>query len=465
MQTANPVAGEAPPFTFWFTYLVICVLIVCLGTQIVFLNKAISCFSIHVVTPVLYVEFTSLSLTASAILYREFNGLESDAVLSIGLGFFVVIVGLFLMCSFRDLKFGWSNWVAYVLELQIPNADPNPDPDAGAVDVDEAVEVVEQPNLQHSPPPVPSSMILKRTESNCSSNTSTLSSSDSDFLSAARNGLSLGRKSGPLSTIAELPSNSSIAGADEQSQPPPKTTAPRKSRKKRLFRFTLGDRFRGVDTGSPLASASSGAGSSSVPQSVRRKPWTLITDLNGYGSRKRALRAAGSQQSAGASGTRTASLELSVRAAAVLSSANSLGTVDSGFCSEAAVAPKGSNPNLNSVDLLRRPRNPFPAHAAPDSADPSSSVPRDHIAIALEELPPRSLLHQVLLSGSAPAEKKTSTTSAADTSVPVPRLPPPAPIVANGVGVGTRRGSASPEGAIASRVAYNSMPAAEEPVC
>lgn len=121
--------------------------------------------------------------------------------------------------------------------------------------------------------------------------------------------------------------------------------------------------------------------------------------------------------------------------------------------------------NLNSVDLLRRPRNPFPAHAAPDSADPSSSVPRDHIAIALEELPPRSLLHQVLLSGSAPAEKKTSTTSAADTSVPVPRLPPPAPIVANGVGVGTRRGSASPEGAIASRVAYNSMPAAEEPVC
>ena len=456
MQTANPVAGEAAPFGWWFTYLVIVVMLVCLGTQVVFLNRAISSFSIHVVTPLLYVEFTALSITASAILYGEFDDVAPQAALSICLGFLVVIVGLFLVSSFRDLKFGWSNWVAYVLELKASDADEH--------------EHALEPTLPPPPPPPTSAaqaIVLERAESNTST------SSDSAALtSAARNGLP---RHSALATIAELPSNTnlerSLCGAAdaERSPPPPKPNQKLRTShrsKKRLFHFTLGDRFHGVDTGSPLASSGSGAGerAAAAPHTVRRRPWTLITDLNGYGSRKRALRAVGRQQSAATSSSSSANNtnanNTNVNNVNKVNSVKtpSVGTVDSGFCSEAAGA---SSATATATTLeSRRSRNPFPA--VPSAHSPSSSATRDHIAIPLEELPPRAL-HQVLLPAPEPEKKATA---AADAGVAVTRLQPPTPSPPNGGG--NRRASQTPDGAIASRVAYNSMPAAEpieEPVC
>ena len=92
-RTIHPFEDDVYPLAFWFTYLIVVIMLISLVVSVIYLNKAVSAFSVNLVTPILYVEFTVLSITGSAILYREWSGLDYTAIISMIVGFFVVIIG------------------------------------------------------------------------------------------------------------------------------------------------------------------------------------------------------------------------------------------------------------------------------------------------------------------------------------------------------------------------------------
>ncbi|GAB5572244.1 magnesium transporter NIPA2 [Prionailurus iriomotensis] len=80
-------------------------LIVCVSTQINYLNRALDIFNTSIVTPIYYVFFTASVLTCSAILFKEWQDMPVDDVIGTLSGFFTIIVGIFLLHAFKDVSF------------------------------------------------------------------------------------------------------------------------------------------------------------------------------------------------------------------------------------------------------------------------------------------------------------------------------------------------------------------------
>ncbi|KAM9183680.1 magnesium transporter NIPA2 isoform 2-T8 [Dugong dugon] len=84
-------------------------LIVCVSTQINYLNRALDIFNTSVVTPIYYVFFTTSVLTCSAILFKEWQDMPVDDVTGTLSGFFTIIVGIFLLHAFKDVSFSLAS--------------------------------------------------------------------------------------------------------------------------------------------------------------------------------------------------------------------------------------------------------------------------------------------------------------------------------------------------------------------
>lgn len=88
----------------WVFWLLAVAVVVCIMIQMNYLNKALDIFNTAVVTPVYYVLFTTCTIVASAILFKEWANLGAkDAVGSV-CGFLTIIVGVFLLHAFKDIK-------------------------------------------------------------------------------------------------------------------------------------------------------------------------------------------------------------------------------------------------------------------------------------------------------------------------------------------------------------------------
>lgn len=77
----------------------------CIVTQMNYLNKALDIFNTALVTPIYYVMFTTLTIIASAILFKEWSNREAKDVLGALAGLLIIIVGVFLLHAFKDVKF------------------------------------------------------------------------------------------------------------------------------------------------------------------------------------------------------------------------------------------------------------------------------------------------------------------------------------------------------------------------
>ncbi len=77
----------------------------CIVTQMNYLNKALDIFNTALVTPIYYVMFTTLTIIASAILFKEWSNRDAKDVLGALAGLLTIIVGVFLLHAFRDVKF------------------------------------------------------------------------------------------------------------------------------------------------------------------------------------------------------------------------------------------------------------------------------------------------------------------------------------------------------------------------
>ena len=74
-----------------------------------YLNKALDIFDTSIVTPIYYVFFTTFVLIASAILFEEWKLLSVGNVMWTLAGFITVIIGVFMLNSFKDANVN-LNW-------------------------------------------------------------------------------------------------------------------------------------------------------------------------------------------------------------------------------------------------------------------------------------------------------------------------------------------------------------------
>lgn len=94
-----------------------------------YLNKALDIFNTGVVTPVYYVMFTSLVITASAILFKEWEKLQLNVcdydllftiilticvifqdIIGIICGFLITVTAIFMLNTFREVDMSRSHF-------------------------------------------------------------------------------------------------------------------------------------------------------------------------------------------------------------------------------------------------------------------------------------------------------------------------------------------------------------------
>ena len=85
----------------------------CIATQMNYLNKALDIFNTSLVTPIYYVMFTTLTIIASAILFKEWEKMQSSKdSLGAVCGFLTIVLGVFLLHAFRDVRFTFKDIMA-----------------------------------------------------------------------------------------------------------------------------------------------------------------------------------------------------------------------------------------------------------------------------------------------------------------------------------------------------------------
>ena len=84
------------------TWLFGMVVVVCIVTQMNYLNKALDLFNTAVVSPIYYVLFTTLTVTASGVMYNELGLMTLTELLTELCAFGTVFVGVALLHLTRD---------------------------------------------------------------------------------------------------------------------------------------------------------------------------------------------------------------------------------------------------------------------------------------------------------------------------------------------------------------------------
>ncbi|PIA48211.1 hypothetical protein AQUCO_01400649v1 [Aquilegia coerulea] len=85
----------------WFFVLVVAT---CVVTQMNYLNKALDTFNAAIVSPIYYVMFTTLTILASVIMFKDWDGQTGGSIISDICGFIVVLSGTVLLHSTKDFE-------------------------------------------------------------------------------------------------------------------------------------------------------------------------------------------------------------------------------------------------------------------------------------------------------------------------------------------------------------------------
>ncbi|XP_018564382.1 magnesium transporter NIPA2 isoform X2 [Anoplophora glabripennis] len=96
-------SGTLPFSThLWIIFGLLVIIAVCLCIQMTYLNRVLDLFNTNVVTPIYYVFFTTMVITASAILFKEWQKMSSRDIVGAMSGFLVTVVAIFLINTFRE---------------------------------------------------------------------------------------------------------------------------------------------------------------------------------------------------------------------------------------------------------------------------------------------------------------------------------------------------------------------------
>ncbi|KNA07248.1 hypothetical protein SOVF_173580 [Spinacia oleracea] len=75
---------------------------VCVITQLNYLNKALDTFNAAIVSPIYYVMFTTLTIAASAIMFKDWYGQDASSIASEICGFITVLTGTIILHATRE---------------------------------------------------------------------------------------------------------------------------------------------------------------------------------------------------------------------------------------------------------------------------------------------------------------------------------------------------------------------------
>ncbi|KAG8081536.1 hypothetical protein GUJ93_ZPchr0178g7184 [Zizania palustris] len=87
---------------YFQTWLFAAVSVACLVIQLVYLNKALDTFNTAVVSPIYYAMFTTLTILASAIMFKDWSGQSASKIASEICGFLTVLAGTVVLHSTRE---------------------------------------------------------------------------------------------------------------------------------------------------------------------------------------------------------------------------------------------------------------------------------------------------------------------------------------------------------------------------
>lgn len=90
-------------FIYFQTWIFTLVVTFCCVTQINYLNKALDTFNTAVVSPVYYVMFTSLTIFASMIMFKEWASQNGSQIATELCGFVTILSGTFLLHKTKDM--------------------------------------------------------------------------------------------------------------------------------------------------------------------------------------------------------------------------------------------------------------------------------------------------------------------------------------------------------------------------
>ncbi|KAJ9704382.1 hypothetical protein PVL29_002787 [Vitis rotundifolia] len=96
--TLEGISQVAYPQTWFF----LTVAAVCVITQLNYLNKALDTFNAAIVSPIYYVMFTTLTIIASAIMFKDWSGQNASSIASEICGFITVLSGTIILHATRE---------------------------------------------------------------------------------------------------------------------------------------------------------------------------------------------------------------------------------------------------------------------------------------------------------------------------------------------------------------------------
>ncbi|POO00257.1 Magnesium transporter NIPA [Trema orientale] len=88
--------------THFETWIFVMVSISCIILQLNYLNKALDTFNTAVVSPIYYALFTTLTIFASAIMFKDWSGQSASSIVSVLCGFITVLSGTILLHGTRE---------------------------------------------------------------------------------------------------------------------------------------------------------------------------------------------------------------------------------------------------------------------------------------------------------------------------------------------------------------------------
>ncbi|XP_059314349.1 probable magnesium transporter NIPA6 isoform X3 [Lycium ferocissimum] len=96
--TLEGISQIAYPQTWFF----LAVAVICVIMQLNYLNKALDTFNAAIVSPIYYVMFTTLTIIASAIMFKDWAGQDASSIVSELCGFITVLSGTIVLHVTRE---------------------------------------------------------------------------------------------------------------------------------------------------------------------------------------------------------------------------------------------------------------------------------------------------------------------------------------------------------------------------
>ncbi|XP_058099861.1 probable magnesium transporter NIPA6 [Magnolia sinica] len=96
------LTGEISQVAYPQTWFFVVVAVICVITQLNYLNRALDSFNTAIVSPIYYVMFTTLTIIASAIMFKDCYGQDVSSITSKLCGFITVLSGTIILHSVRE---------------------------------------------------------------------------------------------------------------------------------------------------------------------------------------------------------------------------------------------------------------------------------------------------------------------------------------------------------------------------